>query len=90
MTAVMLIVEVEAHEKGCWIKPTSLVGTLTIQEIIDNIRVNFIEKNVAIRNRQTEALLSMVYIKMPSMGVFQQHAQVMSTDVRLTSDVSQL
>ena len=36
MTAVMMIVEFEANEKGCWIKPTSLVGTLTIQEIIDN------------------------------------------------------
>lgn len=70
MAALMRVVEMEAREKGCWVEKKEKWTNLAIQEMIDKIRLDFINKYLKNSNRQSEASWSTVYVRMSRMGVF--------------------
>jgi hypothetical protein len=70
MKAMMSIVEKEAREKGCWVEKQQEWTTSAIQNMIDEIRVDFIKKYLSKSNRKGECSWSTVYTRMSAMGVF--------------------
>jgi hypothetical protein len=70
MAALMRVVEREAREKGCWVQKKQKWTNLAIQEMIDTIRLDFINKYLKNSNRQAEASWSTVYVRMSQMGIF--------------------
>jgi hypothetical protein len=63
MAVLMRVVEMEAHEKECWVKKKQKWTNSTIQEMIDKIPVDFINKYLKNSNRK-------VYVWMSYMCVF--------------------